>query len=437
VKQIKLEIKALSPLAISRQKPGGSVSECEDYIPGSVIRGAIASAILKQSNHQFSDLSQDGGDFQALFLGDNPAIFQNAYPSIKTRGRTLPRNQTEEIGVLPTTALSSKTKSGFKTDKNNGVFDSLIDRFCAESYGFAYDPSCPEEKGGRVEPYTSFYSKISNKYHSVSVKKRLLTRVGINRRRATSEEEILYSIEVINESETNSQHEKPIIFKSVIVVDDDKLSDQLQSFIDTHSKHFRVGGSTSRGLGKVEIKTETLEITADIQNKKIQEKIEEFTKQLVTRWKLWSIFGNPVQELPENRIYFTLNLQSDAILTEQWQRITVISPKMLCEYVGLDEIFEKLKNTQEKDDFLKLEVAYSSYDYRSGWNSAWGLMKDVELVTNKGAVYLFSISEVHEKLWIEKLKELELKGVGERTCEGFGQVQICNDFHLVMRDEPV
>ena len=38
---LQLTIKALSPLAIGRQKPGGSISEAQSYIPGSVIRGAI------------------------------------------------------------------------------------------------------------------------------------------------------------------------------------------------------------------------------------------------------------------------------------------------------------------------------------------------------------------------------------------------------------
>ena len=37
MKKINLEIKALSPLAIGRQKPGGSISEAESYIPGTVI----------------------------------------------------------------------------------------------------------------------------------------------------------------------------------------------------------------------------------------------------------------------------------------------------------------------------------------------------------------------------------------------------------------
>lgn len=431
MKQIKLEIKALSPLAISRQKPGGSVSECEDYIPGSVIRGAIASQILKQSGHQFSDLSRDGGDFQALFLSDEPAIFQNGYPSIKTKGKVIRKNQIEEIGVLPATVLSSKIKSGFTTENNNGVFDTLIDRYCAESYGIAYDPTCPNETGGRVEAFTGFYSKLGNKYHGVKVNKRLLTRVGINRRRATSEEEILYSIQVINESEINCQNEKPVIFNSRILVVDN-IAEKLQNFINDNHKNFRLGGSTSRGLGKVEIKIINSESKEDenkqdikeIIQEKVKEKIETFDAKLKTCWNQnWSIFGNPLKELSDKHHYFSLDLQSEAILTEKWQRTTVISASMLKLFTGID------------DDSLHLEAAYSSYDYRSGWNSAWGLMKDVELVTDKGAVYLFSTTEVDQ--WYSALAELELKGVGERTSEGFGQIEVCNQFHLVMRDKPV
>lgn len=418
MKRIELEIKALSPLAISRHKPGGSISECEDYIPGSVIRGAIASQILKQSGKQFDNLSNDGGDFQELFLSDTPAIFQNAYPSIKIKGKLIPKGRIEEIKVLPATALSSKNKSGFKTENKNGVFDSLIDRFCAEHYGFSYEPNCPEEKGGRVEPYTGFYSKYNAKYYSLNLTKRLLTRVGINRKLATSEEDILYSIQVINESQTSKKNEKSVIFKSAIIISDNKILEKIQQFININGCNFRLGGSTSRGLGKVRIRAEELEIKHNI-----KEKIDTFTNQLQVRWDKWSIFGNPLQELPKNRTYFSLNLQSDAILTEKWQRSTVISTQMLQNF------------TDVNDESLQLEAAYSSYDYRSGWNSAWGLMKDIELVTNKGAVYLFSTKQ--PQIWYAALAGLEFKGVGERTCEGFGQIEVCNDFHLVFREEAV
>ena len=134
-------------------------------------------------------------------------------------------------------------------------------------------------------------------------------------------------------------------------------------------------------------------------------------------------FWQSSRRTTERTHLFTLDLQSDAILTEQWRRTTVISEVMLQQFAGIE------------DESLKLEAAYSSYDYRSGWNAAWGLMKDVELITNKGSVYLFSTTQLDS--WFEALEELELKGVGERTPEGFGQVQVCNDFHLVFRENAV
>jgi len=470
MKKIELEIKALSPLAISRQKPGSSINETMDYIPGSVIRGAIAARILQESGNESEDLSENGGDFQRLFLSENPAIFQNAYPAqnleikddsaekVKDKGETeQPQNVEGEneiriqkdVKVMPATALSSKTRSGFrskdKTKDNNGVFDTLIDRFCAEKNGCLYDPNCPVD-GGRVEPFSGFYSyhKGSKTYYKHSINKRLLTRTGINRRRATSEEEVLYSIEVINElqkviiskdekSKNEAQKAKyenqivkkerqkngELIFCSSILVSDSELAESLQNFIQERKNLFGLGNSRSRGLGKVEI---TAKILAD--NKlNIEERVKNFNRQLKERWKKWQIFNNQEQEALENRTYFTLDLQSDAILTENWQRTTVISPEMLQEF------------SEVEDSSLELHVAYSSYDYLSGWNSAWGLMKDMELITRKGGVYLFSTEKLEP--WLKGLEKLENQGVGERTSEGFGQVRICDEFHLVFREEAV
>lgn len=421
MKRIELEIKALSPLAVGRQKPGGSVSEVDDYISGTVIRGAIAAQILQQSGHRSVDLTENGGDFQALFLGDEPAIFQNAYPVvIKIDGEYLVQDY---VKVLPTTTLTSKTEPGFRPEQN-GVFDILIDRFYADAYGLPYEPSCPTD-GERVDsPGISFYSELNDEYYKHSVNKRLLTRVGINRKRATSEEDILYSIEVLNESESTGKNPKPVTYKSAIIVGDD-LADSLWEFINSRSDinsrrdHFRLGGSISRGLGKVEINAQKpVELKSTVQNK-----IEKFSKKLQERGEKWKIFGNPIREFPNNRTYFTLDLQSDAILTENWRSTTVISEAMLQQLTDIQDLS------------LKLEAAYSSYDYRSGWNSAWGLMKDVELVTNKGAVYLFSTTQPEK--WYVALAELEIKGIGEKTSEGFGQLEICNDFHSVFREDAV
>ncbi|BAZ51316.1 hypothetical protein NIES4103_39650 [Nostoc sp. NIES-4103] len=443
MKRIKLEITALSSLAIASRKPA-SVSEAEDHIPGSVIRGAIASQILQLSGNKEQNLSSGGGDFEALFLSDEPAIFQNAYPAVakipdesnpnKSKADLISRVVNDEVMVLPTTAVSSKTDPGFKP--KNGVFDTLIDRFCADAYNYPYDPSDPksleEKTDARVEPFSSFYSCKNGQYRSHSNSNRFLTRVGINRQRATSQDDILYSIEVLNESfktTPQGQHWQPVVYRSAILVKDVELADKLNNFINRNSQIFRLGGSTSRGLGKVKI-TATLEDALT----DVEARTAKFNAELKKRWKLWEVFGQPEKNLLEGRIYFTLDLQADAIFTENWRCTTVISPEMLCEFAGLYDEFRQLQDREEKDNFLKLEVAYSTYNYRSGWNSAWGLMKDVELVTNRGAVYLFSTNQENEKLWTEKLIELELKGVGDRTCEGFGKVQICNEFHNVFRE---
>ncbi len=412
MKKINLEIKALSPLAIGRQKPGGSISEAESYIPGTVIRGAVADYILKRANTPITA----SDNFHSLFLGDNPAIFQNAYPAT-IEGDKQTRVQ-PQVRVVPATVLSSKTKSGFKP-KGNGVFDTLIDRFCAESYGYLYDPNCPAD-GGRVDNFTGFYSELNGKYYSHSATTRLLTRVGINRRRATSEERVLYSIEVLNESQNRGKIEKPVIYTSAILVADE-LADTLQNFINNHQEDLRLGGATSRGLGRAKV---TAKSPVDVKAVKpsVEERINKFQNQLQKRWNQWKqIYHQPLEDLLQNRTYFTIDLQSDAILKDNWRRTTVISEDMLQEFAGIS------------DSSLKLHAAYSSYDYLSGWNSAWGLMKDVELIANKGGVYLFSTNQA--KLWMEKLGDLEVRGVGDRTSEGFGQIQVCNEFHLIVREE--
>lgn len=426
MKRIDLTITAESPLAIGQRKPGGSVSEALDYIPGSVIRGAIAAQILQraQAAGQIStsnlNLSDTGDHFQTLFLDDRAAVFQNAYPALAKVGDDRYELSTA-VRLLPATALSSKTNDGFKPKA--GVFDSLIDGFCAREHGHFYEPN--GLKGDRVEPFGGFYSRDGSVYRSHPVSKRLLTRVGINRRRATAQEEILYSIEVLNEIQ-GKKHPKPMSYKGSILIQDDVLAEQLCQFInnshDNNSRdQFRLGGSTSRGLGKVNITAAISDLSN--QSDLLKQRIDAFKKKLAERWQLWHLFNDSIEDPLVDRTFFSIGLQSDAILNEQWRRTTVISAEMLQQFAEV------------ADSTLRLHSVYSSYDYCSGWNAAWGLQKDVELVTKMGGVYLFSTQT--PAIWYKKLAELELWGVGDRTSEGFGQIRICDEFHQIFRENAV
>jgi CRISPR-associated protein Csx10 len=431
MKRIHLQITALSPLAIGRQKPGGSVSEAETYIPGSVLRGAIAALMLRQSQLSDTDFtSQSDSDFKALFI-DGKALFLNAYPALTEIDDAL--QMQPGVDVLPATALSAKNGGGFRP--KNGVFDSLLDRFCASEFAQVYDPSCPTD-GGRVDPFKGFYSKDNqDRYHSHTVSTRLLTRVGINRRRATAEEAILYSIEVLEESKKHTPKIKdpqlePMIFTGSILVEEN-YAQGLLDYIQRCSREFRLGNSASRGLGKVKIDADDpVDITSDI-----QARAEAFNNALNERWSLWRLFGGHRVSITDDRLLFSLDLYSDAILTENWLRTTVLSEMML--QTRLQDLLNESGSGIKLHSDVKLHTAYSSYDYRSGWNAAWGLMKDTELTTDRGSVYLFSVDRMHQEGWLEGLQLLEQRGIGDRTSEGFGQVKVCDEFHCVFRENPV
>lgn len=452
MKRLELIITALAPLSIGRQKPGGSVSEVEQYIPGAVLRGAIAGKILQQAKQHSPDLppdlSQQGGDFQALFLSESAACFQNAYPAIATLSKTESRYEQEPVALLPATAVAAKNDGGFRQpgqlvedEPSKGVFDTLIDRFCAEQCGQIYDPSSLGDCS-RVEPFSGFYSKGTDdkkqiQYRKHSLSTRFLTRVGINRRRATAEDELLYGIEVLNESFLPDaanrfdrwEYVRYRGYMWVPTAQDEQLPDKLTNFINGFSEKFRLGGGTSRGLGKVKIEAGAAPALSDIKSR-----VSQFTTCLQTRWQQWKCLflseGSTAAVDVDNRIFFTLDLQADAILRDRWQHTTVITPALLRNHLA-----QRHKGNLPED--LQLHAAYSSYDYRSGWNSAWGLMKDMALTTNKGAVYLFSVDSDQAEQWLPILADLEQHGVGDRTAEGFGQVQICNEFHTIFREEAV
>jgi CRISPR-associated protein Csx10 len=115
-----------------------------------------------------------------------------------------------------------------------------------------------------------------------------------------------------------------------------------------------LSGAASRGLGKV-----TIQASIDalqLHTNEVKQRIEHFNQKIMERWQLWSAFGADTPLVKPT--FFTVNLQSDAILSEQWQRTMVISEEMLRQFAGISKV---------DDPTLRLQTAYSSYDYRSGW----------------------------------------------------------------------
>ena len=401
--ELSIQITLKSPIITGGRKPSGQAVEAVQYIRGGLIRGAIAKAWLMDLENNEPD-----DDFRQLFLNDEVGIFRNCTPGSK---------------VLPATAASCKDFSGFrKADDNekHGIFDTLLERIVSEKAEWMYQPNCPKCQG-RVEGQGGFYTKSESVFTKKELNTRLLTRVAINRQRRVAEDELLYHLTAIdpiivkNEKKTSQnevESEKVILHGSARIPSGlvDKVDQTLQQKVK------RLGGGGSRGLGNVCIAVDKQQSPDPL-----SKRIDDFNEALKKVWEAYSDLPNTEIGAFEG-IYFTLNLQSDAILTAEdgWQPSMTLNAPMLKDMTGC------------KTD-LTLVRSFASYNYAGGWNAAWGLPKGTDLVTQMGSVFVFHTPDIDA--WFPELQTLENIGIGNRREEGFGQVLICDPFHLQMQEK--
>lgn len=396
--RLKLLLTAQTPLCIGDRRPAGQFRESIGYLPGSVLRGAVANLML-------NDGLESDPAFQSCFNSYRQTIFSNAYPAPH---------------VLPATAMSCKVEPGFRP-KGHGVVDTLINRLCLESLsppGLLYLPRCSQCRT-RLERYSSFYRAYADGFRAEAVAQRLLTRVAINRRRATAEDQLLYSPIVISEGRWEASNSRdgqrdrnyvPTVFEATITVSEHV--DVLETYLRMLD---HIGSGTSRGLGLVTTEVELLDDDDRVSLRVRRENLNKEIEQHWARLKEWPHCTMPPHN-PGTGSYFTIDLCSEAILREHGLLpAMIIKPEMLKERCGID------------DQSLQLVRAYSGYDYRGGWNTAWRLPKDVDVVVPMGAVFVFWTE--HPETWDQALFDLERHGIGERTAEGFGQVRVCGEFH--------
>jgi CRISPR-associated protein Csx10 len=400
---LKVIITATAPLVFSERRPDGQFRQSTPYVPGAVIRGALAQ--------QFIDAGDEkSDDFRTLFTKDDAPLFRNAYPGIYDVDES--GSVSISSHLLPATAYTCKTEEGFK---RHGVFDSLIDRLCCEEMGvkIPYLPRCnhPGHKGegGRVEACGGFYAESQNIKRRINVPFQLTTRVALNRQRKTSEEGMLYSPLVISESTIEGD---VTTFLGSIVV-----NDHTRSIVKSHLPELtHIGSGVARGFGRVEVKVEEM-ITNDI-----SKRLKTFNDLVKGRWALWQQLPHEQESthLTDAGTFFTVMLSSDAILrADGWTPTVRLEPEMLGA-AGAN---------------ATLLRCYTTAEYRGGWNTAWRLPKNTELVARMGSVYVYhTTNKAEDENWLKALRELEQFGTGERCIEGFGQVLVCDDFHQVIQE---
>ena len=401
--ELSIQITLKSPIITGGRKPSGQAVEAINYIRGGLIRGAIAKTWLADLENNEPD-----ADFNRLFLNDDAGIFRNCTPGTK---------------VLPATAVSCKDFSGFhKADdsEKHGIFDTLLERIVSEKAEWMYQPNCPKCQG-RVETQGGFYTKSESIFTKKELNTRLLTRVAINRQRKVAEDELLYYLTAIDpiivKNEKKASQDE-VESEKVILHGSARIPSNLVNKVDRtlQQKVKRLGGGSSRGLGKV-----CIAVNKQQSSDTLSKRIDNFNKALQEVWAAYADLPN-TEIGPFEGTYFSVNLQSDAILTDEdgWQRSMTLTESMLKE----------MTDCKAELTFVR---SFAGYNYIGGWNAAWGLPKETALVTQMGSVFVFRTPDIDA--WLPELQTLENTGIGNRREEGFGQVLICDLFHLQTRDK--
>ena len=387
--ELAIEVTLESPIITGGRKPSGQAAEAVQYIRGGLIRGTVAKALLADLEN-----SEPDDDFKQLFLNDDAAIFRNCTP-----GKS----------VLPATATGCKDYSGFIAEGNHGIFDTLFERIVSEKAEWMYQPNCPDCKG-RVESQGGFYEKHKESYQKRYLNTRLLTRVAINRQRKVAADELLYHLTAVDPLSTEQKEVRLQGSVRVPSTHVNKLADILQRKVK------RLGGGSSRGLGKVSLKVDKQKPFDPL-----EQRIDDLNTALQEVWQTYADLPNTEIGAYEGT-YFSVNLQSDAILTAEdgWQRSMVLNTSML----------QKMSGCQADVSAIR---SFASYDYVGGWNATWRLPKATDLVTKIGSVFVFHTPDI--EAWIPALQTLEYKGIGNRREEGFGQILICDRFHLWTQEQ--
>ena len=371
MKRLSLRAVNKTPFSLASSRAIGNIQESLDFIPGTAIRGAIATMWLKEK--------APDDDFKEIFA-QGKVSFGNLYP--------------KGAKPIPLSALSCKYYSGFKGDEDNkhGVEDILIPLVKEGQIPDELD-RCRYLKDGKpcqapLKKFRGYYLKdiSSNSLESIRVKKRLIYHTAISPISETALDGALYSQEVIEAGQT---------FRGDIWVYDDALPTSVANFIK-NLKIFYVGSDKSTGFGRFEMLSDPVE--CDVTDKgKLRGRISGFNERL---------------GLNDGKTYFSVTLQSDAIITDGFMRYkTLIEP----EDLGIPEA----------------ELIQGVADNRllQGWNAMTRLPKEDMIAIEKGSVFVFTVNSLNDSI-LERLHTAESRGIGKRRGEGFGRLTVCDSFHL-------
>lgn len=372
---VHIRVTLRSPAIVGIPVISGNVRETRHVIPGSAVRGAVGFG-LAQSLPDPNDPA-----FQAL-VAEEKTHFGYLFPASKA--------PTSIIGPLPITAATCKREK----DKH-GIIDTLFDRLAIQCI------SSPEE-AARVWQHRTQACWCDAQLRSVSglrgsadsVQTRTVTRVAMDRARGAARDEMLFSQEMI---EAGTTFEGTI--RNIPTEGRERLKQAL-------TLPLSLGRGRSAGYGQVEVAVISVPKRDALRNRG-----ESFEKALAAYLAKASL------SLPKVDVSHLVP-------------ITLLSPLATSQPADTDNVADGsvllVAALHAKSCFLSVR----RFVREGGWDQRTGRMHAF-WATAAGGVFVLNLGRDWRSA-VELLEGLESKGIGERRCQGYGQL-LCFDPFILSR----
>ncbi len=358
------------------------------YIPGGVLRGALAQVALESlgkhhtSNRALPSTHLSESQFQELFCGASAVRFGFCYPSA--------------YGAFPapTTALACRDNPSHRYDTLQPIVQ-----------GNSWEMNCPA-CGGRLERERRYLYTHNGSWNAVAVPpKQQYRRVGISRLTgAVQSGTFFYTVEAILPVQSEGERGTlcPTQFSGTLTFTDEAQYTEFRNFLSAlfppadNGWELRIGSARARGFGRVQV---------SLQEPAPQPSVSELLERFQTR------FGRPI---------FALIAHSPVIAFHGGRPAETLDPETLRAYLPALPSSVRLVPSATRVE----------REWVSGWSQAWGIHKPAYSALARGSVFAYEYDPAQQNELAHWLEQLLAYGIGERTAEGYGQFILCSDFHI-------